>query len=844
MDAWEMEGDAAADGPDTVRAAALAFIGTDSDRAIPMPDDGDEEASGEAKRQFGSTPRTAWLEWEAFCKRVETGDAAPSCVIDFAYTDNGRLRGGDTQLERCICFHDPVAGDPDEIVVAVHVHTTEKWVNRKRLSTGRRLDRITSVNARHAHKDDVTFKQEAEKKQIVPSGALHNWRELPENEIVWFPGGAPPVPPVPRKDAKFKRRYELVGKVIKAGEEFCQRGDLANTYKEMESLIRGGVEVERECEVVACIDRGKVRSWGGLRVAGLCIGVDDYTHTSPLCNAVRDAQAVNAALRKVPGCNSSVLCNPKTAAVLLESVQRHAEEKGLQDHPPEMYKVFYAGHGIQIGQDVYLVPTDAQVDNPKFIPRECVSLKDLLETLREALDEPVIRKYGQRRAIHFLISVDSCRVSVQAARDRLPVQDAMACEPTPSSCPHKWTVIFSCSRTKPANDGPSGGHSPFAKAFLDGQNGVFAGGLTLKAAISKVSAALSASVSSDQRMVQIGDPNAIPEDFCMTPCKPKQAEPMMQPAAPAVEAAKGPTMHDELMDLLRQWKLGDEKTIACLSEQGVSSLDDLQELEEEDVQALMLPLVHAKRLRKVLQHLAAAERVDAERAGAEGVDAERAGAEDPPVAPPTPSTPSTARETEMEHELLERKNLHEGPFPSASSSHHFHMVSGVDVEAEPISEAAASDSGNDEHAAEGRLMEMGFTDSARNALLLQEFNGDMDKVIEKLTMEALPPPPAPVAAQADEALAQEMAAALQSDSDAELAAKVQEQLKVEAVVLSTPPNVSLHGIFMQTNVRSLTNHRSPWIRRKSERAMRCVCLRNKPPKYSNARSCRLYIASR
>ena len=57
----------------------------------------------------------------------------------------------------------------------------------------------------------------------------------------------------------------------------------------------------------------------------------------------------------------------------------------------------------------------------------------------------------------------------------------------------------------------------------------------------------------------------------------------------------------------------------------------------------------------------------------------------------------------------------------------------------------------------------------------------MDKVIEKLTMEALPPPPAPVAAQADEALAQEMAAALQSDSDAELAAKVQEQLKVEAL---------------------------------------------------------------
>ena len=130
-----------------------------------MPDDDDEEASGEAKRQFGSDPRTAWQEWEAFCYRVETGQAAPSCVIDFEYKDGKNLRGRDTQLERCICFHDAVAGDPDEIVVAVHVHTTEKWVNRKKLSTGRRLDRITSVNARHAHKGNVHFKQETEKKQ-------------------------------------------------------------------------------------------------------------------------------------------------------------------------------------------------------------------------------------------------------------------------------------------------------------------------------------------------------------------------------------------------------------------------------------------------------------------------------------------------------------------------------------------------------------------------------------------------------------------------------------------------------------------------------------------------------
>ena len=51
---------------------------------------------------------------------------------------------------------------------------TEKWVNRKRSLSGRRLDRITSVNARHAHKDVIHFKQEAGKQvhMVVPKNKV------------------------------------------------------------------------------------------------------------------------------------------------------------------------------------------------------------------------------------------------------------------------------------------------------------------------------------------------------------------------------------------------------------------------------------------------------------------------------------------------------------------------------------------------------------------------------------------------------------------------------------------------------------------------------------------------
>ena len=71
------------------------------------------------------------------------------------------------------------------------------------------------------------------------------------------------------------------------------QADLAHSFSEMKLKMRGGEEVEYE--MVACVNRGKVK-WDGLRVAGLCIGIDEYTNLDPLHNAVRDTEAVNGAL--------------------------------------------------------------------------------------------------------------------------------------------------------------------------------------------------------------------------------------------------------------------------------------------------------------------------------------------------------------------------------------------------------------------------------------------------------------------------------------------------------------------------------------------------------------------
>jgi len=80
-------------------------------------------------------------------------------------------------------------------------------------------------------------------------------------------------------------------------------------------------------------DRSKV-TWGGLHVAGLCIGVDEYTHLQPLGNATKDAVAVDRVLKEVHNCYSAIVRNPTTRAGLLGSVEQYVQEDDLRKRPP------------------------------------------------------------------------------------------------------------------------------------------------------------------------------------------------------------------------------------------------------------------------------------------------------------------------------------------------------------------------------------------------------------------------------------------------------------------------------------------------------------------------------
>jgi len=116
--------------------------------------------------------------------------------------------------------------------------------------------------------------------------------------------------------------------------------------------------------------------------------VDDYQHMGQLQNAVRDAEAINKELRRMPGSYSEVICNPKTATE--HQLRTHLKEPDLGKHPPQLFVLYYAGHGILEHGKMWLVPAHANIRDPDDdLQRECLSLNDLLEMLRKHLDQPV-----------------------------------------------------------------------------------------------------------------------------------------------------------------------------------------------------------------------------------------------------------------------------------------------------------------------------------------------------------------------------------------------------------------------------------------------------------------------
>ncbi len=258
-------------------------------------------------------------------------------------------------------------------------------------------------------------------------------------------------------------------------------------------------------------------TWASERVA-LVIGNSDHEHVSRLANPANDASDIGAALGRLG-----------FDVTRLENTSYQDMRRGLQDFKraasgAEMAVVFYAGHGIEVDKDNFLIPVDARLRTDGDIEFETVSLDLVARTVEGA------RELG-------LVILDACRNN--------PFAMAMERAGSPRSIgrglarvePAGGMLVACAARGGTvSSDGTGGRNSPYTEALLAHLEEP---GLEVNFMFRKVRDAVRKSTNNTQEPVVYGSLSSEHIYLAGLPAPSKsQPEPAEQSAARAYEAAE------------------------------------------------------------------------------------------------------------------------------------------------------------------------------------------------------------------------------------------------------------------------------------------------------------------
>ncbi|WP_375159542.1 caspase family protein [Bradyrhizobium sp. RDT46] len=180
------------------------------------------------------------------------------------------------------------------------------------------------------------------------------------------------------------------------------------------------------------------------RVA-LVIGNANYQNAPQLANPDDDAQSIAQFLNSAGF--EVVAATDLTQNDMLRVVQDFSAKVASRG-PNTVAMVYYAGHGVQLAGENYLVPVDAKVSSPTELVNNSVRLVDVMSTLETIPSRMRI------------VILDACRNNpfpeVNDAGRGLAIVDA----------PNGSIVGYSTAPGAEALDG-TGGHSPYTQAFLN-----------------------------------------------------------------------------------------------------------------------------------------------------------------------------------------------------------------------------------------------------------------------------------------------------------------------------------------------------------------------------------------
>jgi hypothetical protein len=270
-----------------------------------------------------------------------------------------------------------------------------------------------------------------------------------------------------------------------------------------------------------------------MRRVALVIGNANYANASALANPINDATDICNALRRL---EFEVLC-------YYDVPSRRAFEQHIQDFQVRLGRgvagvFYYAGHGVQVARENYLIPTRANIVNKQDIEDKAVSLGYIMGALAEAQSD------------FNLVVLDACRDNPFRGFTRAMTRGLAPLTEAPAGS----IVLYATAANERAFDG-SGRNGPFAKHLLAnlGRRGI-----SIEQLIKDVSRGVQDETFREEGHRQTPfSYGSFTGEFCFAGC----AVPL-----PAVSAAQLKSQEEE-MERLRREKAQLETQIASRNEQ-------------------------------------------------------------------------------------------------------------------------------------------------------------------------------------------------------------------------------------------------------------------------------------
>ena len=233
--------------------------------------------------------------------------------------------------------------------------------------------------------------------------------------------------------------------IIRAAAEFAESGFLLVPWGGR-SVPHASRSMVALCFVLAAL-AARVDPAEARRVA-LVIGNSAYEHTRVLPNARNDARLIAELLRKMG------FAVTEASDVGYRPMREAIRAFGPMAQGAEMALVYFAGHGLEVAGENWLLPVSAAFAHERDLGYEAVSLSSILTAVKDATK---LR----------LVILDACRnnplgerIALSSAATRSVLRGLARVEPSGDIL-----VAYSAKHGTLAEDGPAGDHSPFAAAL-------------------------------------------------------------------------------------------------------------------------------------------------------------------------------------------------------------------------------------------------------------------------------------------------------------------------------------------------------------------------------------------